>query len=224
MLNYIIQVTACSGILYGYYHFFLRNEKFHHYNRFYLLLSVAASLLLPLLELPVLVSRNAGKNIPGIFMSTGENVTVTTLNTGTGISFILYSVALCITLFFILKLIAAIYRIMQIRLSSAEEKHPAFRLIKTSHADAPFSFFRWLFWNNRFSIDSAAGRHIFRHEMYHINNRHSLDLLFMEIILCICWFNPFFYLYRKEISTIQEFLADKYASDGENRYEYASCW
>ena len=38
-LLYLLQVIIASGLLYGYYHFFLRNNRFHQYNRFYLLLS-----------------------------------------------------------------------------------------------------------------------------------------------------------------------------------------
>ena len=53
LLSYFLQAGICSGILYGYYHFFLRNKRFHQYNRFYLLGSVLLSLLVPLLNIPV---------------------------------------------------------------------------------------------------------------------------------------------------------------------------
>jgi len=53
LLSYFLQVSICSGILYGYYHFFLRNKRFHQYNRFYLLGSLVLSLLVPLLNIPV---------------------------------------------------------------------------------------------------------------------------------------------------------------------------
>ena len=53
LLNYLVQVIAISGILYGYYHFALRNKRFHQYNRFYLLLSTVLSLAIPFLNIPI---------------------------------------------------------------------------------------------------------------------------------------------------------------------------
>src|SRR5215510_11009281 len=58
LFYYLIQVITCSGILYGYYHFFLRNKKFHIYNRFYLLVAATISFLLPFLNIPVYFSAS----------------------------------------------------------------------------------------------------------------------------------------------------------------------
>jgi len=56
LLFYLLQVIAASGLLYGYYHFALRNKKFHRYNRFYLLMAVLISTLIPFLNIPVYFS------------------------------------------------------------------------------------------------------------------------------------------------------------------------
>src|SRR5688572_28287066 len=53
VLYYLLQVIAASALLYGYYHFALRNKKFHRYNRFYLLAGVLVSILVPFLNIPV---------------------------------------------------------------------------------------------------------------------------------------------------------------------------
>src|SRR5687767_4083857 len=58
LLFYLLQVIAASGLLYGYYHFALRNKKFHRYNRFYLLMAVVISSLIPFLNIPVYFSAN----------------------------------------------------------------------------------------------------------------------------------------------------------------------
>src|SRR5690606_34374903 len=50
---YLLKMFLCSGILYGYYYVALRNNRFHHWNRYYLLLAPLLSLTLPLLQLPV---------------------------------------------------------------------------------------------------------------------------------------------------------------------------
>ena len=53
LFYYLIQVMVSSGVLYGYYHFVLRNKKFHSYNRFYLLAATIISFLVPFLNIPV---------------------------------------------------------------------------------------------------------------------------------------------------------------------------
>jgi hypothetical protein len=69
LLFYLLQVIAASGLLYGYYHFALRNKKFHRYNRFYLLLAIVISSLIPFLNIPVYFSEN----------ETGSSVVLQTL-------------------------------------------------------------------------------------------------------------------------------------------------
>src|SRR5688572_6964534 len=61
ILLYLLQVIICSGILYSYYHFFLRNKKFHQYNRYYLLLSTAISICIPLLNIPAYFDTEEAK-------------------------------------------------------------------------------------------------------------------------------------------------------------------
>src|SRR5688572_1993825 len=57
LLFYLLQVIAASGLLYGYYHFALRNKKFHRYNRFYLLMAIVISSFIPFLNIPVYFSE-----------------------------------------------------------------------------------------------------------------------------------------------------------------------
>src|SRR6187401_2304533 len=58
LLFYMLQVIAASGLLYGYYDFALRNKKFHRYNRFYLLMTIVISSLIPFLNIQVYFSSN----------------------------------------------------------------------------------------------------------------------------------------------------------------------
>lgn len=220
MITYLLQMIACSGILYAYYYFFLRNEKFHQYNRFYLLFAMSISLFLPLLKIPVIV-KDTTANPVYAFVSTGETVAVTATANDFDYAQALYIVYGCIVLWMALKLLRAILQTAWIKKTSITESFEEIQFIRTVHPDAPFSFFKWLFWNERIELESTEGIYMFKHEMYHIRCKHSLDLLFMEIIISICWFNPFFYLYRKEVKTIQEFLADQHAAGNSNNASYA---
>src|SRR5688500_6301945 len=53
ILTLLMKMIACSGILFGYYWLFLRNKRFHHYNRFYLLAATGMSIVFPFIRIPV---------------------------------------------------------------------------------------------------------------------------------------------------------------------------
>ncbi|HPG13001.1 MAG TPA: M56/M15 family metallopeptidase, partial [Chitinophagaceae bacterium] len=101
------------------------------------------------------------------------------------------------------------------------EKIDRIRFVNTSEPSAPFSFFRWMFWNKKIELQSEKGQQIFRHELFHIEQKHSADIILLELISMIFWINPFFHLIKKEIKAIHEFLADRFAIKENKHWEYA---
>ncbi|MEN9351057.1 MAG: hypothetical protein RL372_2035, partial [Bacteroidota bacterium] len=73
----------------------------------------------------------------------------------------------------------------------------------------PFSFFSYIFWNAEIDIQTPAGKQILQHELTHVKQYHSIDKIVMQLNLIVGWFNPFFWLLRKELDMIHEFIADK---------------
>ena len=225
MIAYLLKVILCSGILYLYYHFFLRNERFHQYNRFYLLASVLLSVSLPLFRIRFsldgdnVIAQSLGK----IYLSEETTVVVTAPTRQPDWASLAGWGALFICAFLFIRMVAGIIKIVQIKVQGQQEQlGRRITFIKTIHHYAPFSFFNWLFWNKKHNPGSDEGKQILQHEMYHIHKLHTLDLLFIELLLCLYWINPFFYLYRKEIKMIQEFLADQYAAKRTDPLNYAS--
>ncbi|MBZ4191239.1 energy transducer TonB [Niabella beijingensis] len=223
MVTYLLQVICCSGILYGYYHFFLRNERFHQYNRFYLLAAVLLSITLPLLRIRLSLEGNnvITQSLGKIYLSEEPAAAATTPVRQIDWALLSGWVALTIGAFFFIRFVAGIIKVVQIKRQGQQEQLGRITFIKTIHPYAPFSFFNWLFWNKNHNPGSDEGKQILRHEMYHIHKRHTLDLLFVELLLCLYWINPFFYLYRKEVKMIQEFLADRYAAKETDPLNYA---
>jgi N-acetylmuramoyl-L-alanine amidase len=95
------------------------------------------------------------------------------------------------------------------------------RIFHTTEPSAPFSFLSRIFWNEQLDRNSPLGRQVFRHELNHVRQRHSLDLLFLRPLTALCWINPFFHLIYREIKVIHEFLADDDAITEGDRYQYA---
>ncbi len=232
LLIYIIKIIISSGLPYGYYCLFLRNKRFHHYNRFYLLLLSAVSILLPFINIPLHWLSGSDQH-PAVFKTLQvvsfnnweELATINTVGNNwrhwltlqNGL-YVLYTTGVATGLFMLTRSLVYISRI--------KNKYP-FEIFnktyffQTSEKGAPFSFFRNIFWNEKIPLDTIGGQQIFRHELFHVNQRHSIDILFMELLCIIGWFNPFFHLIKKETRAIHEFLADEYAASSGNKFEYA---
>jgi hypothetical protein len=120
-----------------------------------------------------------------------------------------------------IKIARSLMKIRALQKHNPVEKLGNIRFVKTTEPSAPFSFFRWMFWNKNIELDSDKGGQIFRHELFHIKQKHSIDTLFMELLAAVFWINPFFHLIKKELKTIHEFLADSFVVDDTQKWEYA---
>jgi TonB family protein len=231
-LLFITKIIGSSALLYGYYFLFLRNKRFHHYNRFFLLLISITSVLLPFIKIPVhwlgfntqhptlistlrVVSINNWEEPVTVYASKSIWNNLFTAQNG---CYALYTAG-CITGLIILA--RSLHYIRRLKKKYPFEIFNNTCFFQTSEKGTPFSFFRNIFWNEKISLTSDEGQQIFRHELFHVNQQHSTDILLMELLCIIGWFNPFFHLVKKELRAIHEFLADEYAASSSNKYEYA---
>jgi beta-lactamase regulating signal transducer with metallopeptidase domain len=229
----VVKMFICSLVLLAYYWIFLRNKKFHHYNRFFLLFTVAVSLVFPFLNIHFLVPAPS-ENVPA-FVQAIQTISVNRWGTDAAIGstgnfswsaiLTLKNFALSLYLFVMLLLFIrlgkSLYCIHNIRRRYKAEEIGDLKIYDTNEAGTPFSFFKSIFWNRAICIESQQGQQIFRHELFHVRQRHSVDIIFMEMLCVIAWFNPVFHLIKKELKAIHEFLADQYAVSENDRYAYA---
>ncbi|TMI93006.1 MAG: hypothetical protein E6H06_12685 [Bacteroidetes bacterium] len=230
-LYYLVQVVVCSAILYGYYHFALRNRKFHQYNRYYLLLTFFISIVIPFFNIPVYFSAHEQSSLIlqtlTVFSPNSDRQPIqATFHTVTHppvfhletILRLFYSLIACVV--FIRFLYAMVY-IKRLLVKYDVEKFDQIYFINTEDPRTPFSFFKWLFWNKEIDLKSERGEQIFRHELFHIQQKHSWDIVIVEILTSILWINPSFYYIKKEIKAIHEFLADEFATEEKDKWKYA---
>jgi len=225
ILLYLLKMMLCSGILFAYYRVALYNERFHQWNRFYLLAAMLFSLVLPLIEIPLLANTQPAPVIYVLDVLPWNNATqdATAVATPSMLSFrVLMATAFCIISFILLaKLVISILK-MFIHYRKASKSHVYdVRIVFTEEQSAPYSFFRWLFWRNDMDVNSPCGQRILQHELTHIRQNHSLDKLVMEGIIIFFWINPIFWLARKELYIIHEFLADQNAVEKNNGSAFA---
>lgn len=226
---YIAKVILCSALLYGYYWLVLRNKNFHAYNRFFLLAATGLSLLLPLVRIDLWSSHDPeqGSVIRMLkAVSTGDEYMEAVVIRSSIPSWTperLYPfVYLAISLIMLFVLVYGLLRIAFLLKKYPVREIGDIAFINSNAKGTPFSFFKYIFWNEKIDMDSVSGRQIFQHEMAHIREKHSFDKLFINIILILFWINPVFWLIRRELSMIHEFIADRKAIDNNDTAAFAA--
>ena len=230
LVLFLSKTIIVSSVLFSYYWGFLRNEKFHHYNRFYLLSIPILSILIPLMKIPLpnFFSQGDGNGVQILRVVSGnweEAVVLTAQKSwfSTWLSWqnIAWGIYTIIGLILLVGILKSVFYVVQLARKYDYQKINEIKFYETTEPSTPFSFLNHIFWNQQINIDSKAGSQIFRHELYHVKQKHSTDILFMELVCTLFWFNPFFHLIKKEIKTVHEFLADQYAAAETNKYDYA---
>ncbi|MEP7238406.1 MAG: N-acetylmuramoyl-L-alanine amidase, partial [Ferruginibacter sp.] len=225
---YMLKVIICSGILFGYYWFFLRNKIFHQYNRFYLLAAMSLSLLLPLLKIdfwqPATQQNQAIRVLQAV--SIGDeymnNVVITAQKNNWNFEQFYTLGYWLISIIFFLVMLRTLFLIRTLLKKYPVQRVEDVAFVNTEDDSTPFSFLKYIFWNSSIDIDTSSGRQIFKHEVAHIQQKHTHDKLFVNIILVFFWSNPFFWLYRKELNMIHEFIADKKAVEDSDTSAFAA--
>jgi TonB-dependent SusC/RagA subfamily outer membrane receptor len=212
-LYYLLQVLVCSAVLMVYYLLVLRNKKFHQYNRFYLLGVALVSWSVPLIKI-VWEQQHAGiQQIDLLHVVAAGNTNVETLLASKQASFnwlsILPNIYVAVSLFLATAMVVALFRIYKMYKSYECNNLQQFYLVMTHEKGTPFSFFSYIFWNAEIDIQTPAGKQILQHELTHVTQYHSIDKIVIQLNLIAGWFNPFFWLLKKELDMIHEFIADK---------------
>ncbi len=216
-LSYLAKVTICSGLLYLYYLLALRNRYFHQFNRFYLVAAVLFSLVIPAIHFNIFTpagsSDDSSASVINVVQSANNfldeavksNIQASHINMEAYVQFG-YAV---ISIFMFFSFARALYRLRFIIRKHRVTYTGKVCIINTSMPEAPFSFLKYIFWNDEINIESETGKQIFQHELIHVQQKHTLDNLFIKILLVFFWCNPFFWLIGKELKMLHEFIADR---------------
>jgi TonB family protein len=215
-LEYLLKANLFLVLFYGCYWIWLRKHTFFRLNRAYLLASVVLSLALPLVELPA----EAAETIPvsAIAFSLPATILTTEQPTGPNWETVGYWVYGLVAVAMFLRLLVQVTGVG--RLIKRSERHHLddYTLVLPSDERIPtFSFFRFLVLCRRDA--QTANTPIVAHELVHIRQWHSLDILLLEIVQLFFWINPVLILYKQAIQQVHEFLADAQAED---KHHYAT--
>lgn len=217
---YLLKMLLCSAVLLGYYWAALRNERFHQWNRFYLLSAMLLSVLVPLLNIPLLQPAQPTAVVDMVAALPWNNVVlVYQPNTAWGWKEYSSLGMVLVSGILLLHLLRSVWKVVRLYRRNTPTFFHEVSVVITEEPSAPFSFFKWLFWRSDIDPDSSNGQRMLQHELTHIHEKHSADKLFAELLLIVFWMNPFFWLMRRELYAIHEFLADQQAIE---RYDGAA--
>ncbi|UAM97065.1 BlaR1 peptidase M56 [Polaribacter litorisediminis] len=222
MINYILQVILFQVLFLAIYDFFLSKETFFTKNRWYLLTTPILSFLIPLIKIPNFqkaVPREFIVHLPEIVLSPEKVIQQKITESGfyESVNYINILFWLGVVLFLLLFLIKLV-KIINIIRKYKVAKQANFTLILLPNETKAFSFFNYIFLGKEIPISQQEK--VIQHELVHSQHRHSLDLMFFEILKIAMWFNPMIYFYQKRITLVHEYISDAVVVKLENRETY----
>src|SRR5664280_1514270 len=187
---------------------FLRNERFFVLNRIYLLAGIITSFIFPLISIHYTVVLPVVRNIQieNAVVSEIQNPDKSLIPDLKLILSVLYVLGVAFVLTLIIRQGRSVFR--AIKKSEIISFHPA-KLIKTPEYTSAFSFFSYVFVNP--SVTDVETKEIMIHELVHIRQKHWFDLLLVELLCMMQWFNPLVWIYVRFIRQNHEYLADEVA-------------
>ncbi len=222
MISYLLQSSICLIALYAVYYAFFRKDTFFQRNRFYLNTALLASLVIPLLSFPSWQMGGEPMGVGYVLRPLGiasasetpitlETVTIVAEQTVAqtwGIGLIV-GVYLVVSAILLGKLLLSFVHLFRFVRQHRTEYHQGYRLVHTEGKLPTFSFFSFLFWDNRVALSASEVQQIKAHELAHIRGKHSYDLLLIELLKIVFWFNPVVYAYHRALVDQHEFIADR---------------
>lgn len=229
MLYSIIQIVLFQTLFLLVYDLFLRRETFFNYNRIYLLLTSVFSIVLPFVKLPELrkvTTQETLIRLPEVFIGDGSSINANPYLAGQIKEATITSSQLPIwqIVFYIGMVLAALVFVVKIaKLYFIKNNNPKrwkgdVLIVNLLKSSAAFSFFNTVFLGD--NIPSSEKDTIYQHELVHVREKHSLDLLFFEVLRILFWFSPLVYIYQNRVKELHEFIADAKAVKQHGKSSY----
>ncbi|WP_051197367.1 M56 family metallopeptidase [Flavobacterium soli] len=207
MTDFLLKSTLCLGLLFAVYFFLLEKEKMHHFNRFYLLFSLVFSMVIPFISFEIyvetieVIQQNTIQAFPVSSVIIEEETNYLPL--------ILWSIYVLITTILVLRFSINLIKIQRKINSNIKEVYQNSTLVLLDEKVLPHTFLNYILINKDDYENRKIEDELFTHELTHVRQKHTLDILFIEILKTIFWFNPILMFYKKAIQLNHEFLADE---------------
>lgn len=234
IFKYLLESSICLILFMVTYRILIANKTNFIWMRFYLLISLVLSLILPLIIIPI---KWSVKLIPTetFLMQTRQTATtvvnsdqnliqvnsgISILNTILFFAFVVYILGIVYKSYLLIKNLMKLNGLIK---KSTKVKEETYWIIYIKTEMPAFSFLNYIFINYDYKDLSFAELEVIKkHEMVHVKQYHTLDILFIELVYVIFWFNPIVNYLKKTLKEIHEYIVDeRIAGHGENKKAYA---
>ncbi len=221
MIQYVLECIAFQLVFLIIYDLFLKRETFFQWNRLYLIGTYIISMVLPWIKIEAMKTTvpQSFQAYPEFLWNTNAiAVTATAVQeTSFTISWeyaLLFGGMLMATLFFGYKL----FQIYALKRKGEVHYFRDFTQIIIANSSIAFSFFKSIFLGDK--VIAKEHQSIVQHELVHIRQRHSYDLMLFELMRIVGWFNPLVYVYQSRVSELHEFIADAKVAKSNKKEQY----
>ncbi len=222
MITYVLEIVMFQLAFLLVYDLFLKRETFFQWNRAYLLITYVVSLVLPWIKIEAFSTTLPTEYAvyptafyewytPEVDLVVDEArfwSSLTWYEWAFGIGILIAS------LLFIIKLL----KIDSLKRRGQKQYYPQFTKVIIAQSELAFSFFRHVFMGDHISKEKEES--ILAHELVHIRQYHSFDLLFFELMRIVFWFNPLTYVYQSRMAELHEFIADAQVAKTDKKEQY----
>ena len=207
METIVFKIILSSSLLIAIYYLFLKKEKMFLFNRFFLLFALVFSYAIPFVKINLPAISEQKSQLIFEEIQTQQLIQNTAQTSEfDGMNFVLM-ISSFVTIVLIIKMLISIFKITNLKGIDLIYQNQNIKLIEKDLP--PFSFWNKIYLNKSYFENEKIDNRIFLHEKTHFIQKHSLDLIFVEFIKTISWFNPAIYFYKKAITDNHEFLADE---------------
>jgi TonB family C-terminal domain len=233
MTLYFFKMILCTLFFFFIYVALLEREKMHKFKRMYLLCSLVLSFVIPIIPLPLDISLPwFGEDM--VWLYTGNDLAGSLSaqsGLGTEISnegdasalgikidyvIIIKLLYLVVTITLLISLFISAIKLFYCVKNRPLLIFPDKKIVLIKEKLVPFSFGQYIYLNEEDYKNGLIAKEMIMHEQVHVRQRHSLDVMFIELLIAIIWFNPVLFLYRRAIKQNHEFLADDAVLKTEN--------
>lgn len=235
MTRYLFFAVVGTALFWCVYRLLLRREHCLNVNRFFLLLTLALSLVLPLVHPQVAVPRPTVASgggylleLPGIVAeapdaAVQQSVAEVSADAVRGVDVwtvlgVLYWAGVALSVLILVVRYGVLWHKLQ---KYVFVRQGRFRVAVTDREEPSFSFFRYIV-AGRGGMTDAELQQVLRHERLHASQGHSWDRLAVQLVCCLLWFDPFVWLYGRDLREVHEYLADEAVLQQGGEGEYRS--
>ncbi len=238
IISFIVKSICCMLFFWIIYHFLLEKESMLKFKRYFLLAVLVFSILIPFISTPntlkftssidEIAERYISKpsmrqSSPDAPISEAEDfsdeinlkenrlqsINDTPSEPGNMWGRIIIGIYMLVTSLLLIRFIYNLSCLLKLTQKGIAIKYGQSNLIIIEELKSSFSFFNYIFISKSDYQDNSLKNKILIHELIHVKQKHSADVLFIELLITFFWFNPVLYLYRRTIKLNHEFLADK---------------